>query len=195
MNSELVENGRIIVIVAPSGAGKTSLIQRLLGDYPLIKESISFTTRRPRSHETHGKEYFFLTEQSFLEKKEQGEFLEWAKVHSNYYGTSKNFVLEQLRAGAVVLFDLDVQGADALMQFFGDQAKIIFIEPPSLMELRRRLEKRGTDSLQTIEERLKNAKREMEKKDSYQYCVKNDDFERAYQQLKWIVEQIIQGSK
>jgi guanylate kinase len=183
--------GRLIVIVAPSGSGKSTMIQRLKEDFPALVESVSFTTRPIRPGEVHGKSYFFISREEFLEKRERGEFLEWAEVHSNYYGTSKHFVEEQLSSGTHLLFDLDVQGTDAFKQYFGDKAKAIFIAPPSIQELEHRLRGRGTESTGIINLRLENSKRELLRKDDYDFCVVNDNLEIAYKELKKIVSSLL----
>lgn len=170
------------------------MIKRLKKDFPELVESVSFTTRAMRPGEINGKSYFFISVEEFLEKRDRGEFLEWAEVHSNYYGTSKAFVEEQLNTGTHLLFDLDVQGTDAFKKYFRDRAHAIFIAPPSIQELETRLRGRGTESTGIINLRLENSKRELKRKNDYDYCVVNDDLEKAYGELKTIVLQIL-GSK
>lgn len=186
--------GKLIVIVAPSGSGKSTLIKRLKADYPQLIESVSFTTRAMRAGEVHGESYFFISKEEFLAKKDKGEFLEWAEVHTNYYGTSKAFVEEQLSLGRHLLFDLDVQGTDSFKNYFKDRAKAIFIAPPSVDELKNRLRGRGTDSTGVINIRLENSKTELKRKDDFDYCVVNDDLERAYSELKKIVQSILESA-
>lgn len=183
--------GKIIVIVAPSGTGKSTLIKLVKEDFPNLKESVSCTTRPPRSGELHGVHYFFLSEDEFLQKKVQGDFLEWAIVHGNYYGTSKSFVIQNLNQGHDLLFDIDVQGADSFKEHFQGQANIIFIEPPSIDELKKRLYARATDPEEVIKRRLKNAESELKKRYDYNYCVKNDDILRARQELQGIITDIL----
>lgn len=185
------KTGQLIVIVAPSGSGKSTMIQRLREDFPELVESVSFTTRPMRPGETHGQSYFFITKEEFLAKRENDEFLEWAEVHSNFYGTSKLFVEEQLEKGAHLLFDLDVQGTDAFKSYFKDRAKAIFIAPPSIEELESRLRGRGTETTGIINLRLENSKRELKRKNDYDYCVVNDNLETAYGELKGIVSQLL----
>lgn len=184
-------SGHMIVICAPSGTGKSTLLNRLKADIPDLVWSVSCTTRPIRSGEVHGKDYYFIKPQTFEQQIADNEFIEWAKVHSNYYGTSKRFVKEGLEKGWKMLFDLDVQGADAMKNIYGDQAQVIFIEPPSIEELEKRLLARGTDSKEVIAERIKNARKELERKEKYDHLILNDDVDRAYQKLKGIVERIL----
>lgn len=184
-------SGKMIVICAPSGTGKSTLLSRLKSDIPELVWSVSCTTRPIRSGEEHGKDYYFIKPESFEKQIADQEFIEWAKVHSNYYGTSKRFVNEGLEKNWKMLFDLDVQGADAMKKLYGDQAQVIFIEPPSVEELEKRLLTRGTDSTEVIRERVSNARKELENKHKYDHLVLNDDVDRAYQKLKSVVEGIL----
>ncbi len=181
----------MIVICAPSGTGKSTLLNRLKADIPDLVWSVSCTTRPMRQGEVHGKDYFFIKKDSFEEQIKADEFIEWAKVHSNYYGTSKRFVTEGLLNNWNMLFDLDVQGADEMKRIYGSEAQVIFIEPPSIEELEKRLIARGTDSLEVIQERIKNARKELQNKDKYDHLVLNDDVDKAYGKLKTIVERIL----
>jgi guanylate kinase len=184
--------GKIIVIVAPSGTGKSTLIKRLKEDFRELHWSVSFTTRPSRDGEIDGKHYFFISEAEFLKKKEQGDFIEWAQVHGNYYGTSKGFVQSKVNHGYSLLFDLDVQGADNMRSEFGAEARIVFIAPPSIDELKNRLNARGTDDQSTINLRLENAEKELTRKDDYDFCVVNDKLEVAYCELHSIVKKILE---
>ncbi len=181
----------MIVICAPSGTGKSTLINRLKSDHPELEWSVSCTTRPIRAGEKNGKDYHFISKEEFEEQIKKDQFIEWAKVHSNYYGTSKIFVSQGLQEGRRMLFDLDVQGADAMKKIYGHQAQVIFIEPPSVDELEKRLRLRGTDSEQVINERVENAKNELARKNDYDFLIMNDDVEKAYQQLRQAVERII----
>lgn len=183
--------GKIIVIVAPSGTGKSTLIKKVKAEFSEIVESVSYTTRGIREGEENGVAYNFIDEKTFIEMKDQDEFIEWAKVHSNYYGTSKSFVESELASGKNLLFDLDVQGADSFKAYFGDKAQIIFIAPPSIPELEKRLRGRGTDSTGVINLRLENAKREVLRKDDYDFCVKNEELEVAFKDLKDTITNIL----
>lgn len=184
-------SGKMIVICAPSGTGKSTLLNRLKTDIPDLVWSVSCTTRPMRAGETHGRDYFFIKAQNFEKQIADDEFIEWAKVHSNYYGTSKRFVNEGLANNWKMLFDLDVQGADAMKKIYGGEAQVIFIEPPSIEELEKRLRARGTDSQEVIEERIKNARKELENKNKYDHLILNDDVDTAFQKLKSVVQRIL----
>ncbi len=185
------KRGKIIVIVAPSGTGKSTLIKKLVQDVTDLTWSVSCTTRPKRMGEVEGQDYFFVTEKDFVTKKENNEFIEWARVHSNYYGTLKSFVDIGLDKGKFLLFDLDVQGCDQIKATYGDEAKVIFIEPPSREELERRLTGRGTDDPEVIAERLKNSLAELERKNDFDFNVVNDDIDRAYIDLKKVIMDIM----
>jgi len=178
--------GLLIVISAPSGTGKTTLAHMLLKEFPNMEFSVSYTTRKPRPGEVNGKDYFFVDRKTFEKMVEEGDFLEWAEVYGNLYGTSKTQVLKALHEGKDVLLDIDTQGALQVKKNF-PEAVLIFILPPSLKELERRLRSRGTDDEETIEKRLKIARKEIERAPLYDYIVINDFLEKAFKQLKSIV--------
>lgn len=182
--------GHVIVFVAPSGTGKSTILRKIKSEFLGLLESISYTTRPPRKQEKHGVHYFFVSEEEFIERRDNDEFLEWAEVHSHYYGTPKRWVEKKLASGKILLFDLDVQGADSLKEYFGDRAHVLFISPPSLSELEKRLRQRGTDDLAIIKLRLENAKKELKRKKEFDYLVYNDDFDCAYEELKCILKKI-----
>lgn len=184
-------SGKIIVICAPSGTGKSTLINRLKTDFPELKWSVSSTTRAMRVNEVHGKDYFFISVEEFEKHIKDGNFIEWFKVHNDYKGTSKLFVDEGLKKGWNMLFDVDVQGADALKKIYGDEAKVIFIEPPSMEELEKRLRERKTDSEEQIQVRITNARKELARKKDYDYLIMNDEVDKAYTRLKDTVERIL----
>lgn len=184
--------GKIIIIVAPSGAGKSTLIKRIRKEFPTLKESISYTTRPMRRGEEDGVNYFFTTKEDFKEKIAADDFLEWAEVHSNFYGTSKQFVEDNISKGISVLFDVDVQGTDAMKDFYNDKAKAIFIAPPSLEVLEQRLRDRATDKEEVILERISNAQREILRKNDYDFCVVNDDLDQAFEDLKAVFTKILE---
>lgn len=184
-------SGKMIVICAPSGTGKSTLLNRLKADIPDLVWSVSCTTRPMRAGEAHGRDYFFIKVHNFEKQIADQEFIEWAKVHSNYYGTSKRFVNEGLSNNWKMLFDLDVQGADAMKKIYGSQAQVVFIEPPSIEELEKRLRTRGTDTQDVIDERIKNARRELENKNKYDHLILNDNVDTAYQKLKEVVQRIL----
>lgn len=187
------KRGKIIVIVAPSGTGKSTLIKKLKRVIPQLEESVSYTTRTIRANEKDGVNYFYISKEKFIELRDNNEFLEYAIVHSNFYGTRRSFVEERLQAGAFLLFDLDVQGADFFKKEFGDEAKIIFLEPPSVDELESRLVNRGTEPAEVIKERVANAKEELKRKNDYDFLVLNNDLEVAYKKLEEIFLKIIKG--
>ena len=186
-----VKRGKIVVIVAPSGAGKSTLIKKLMEEVSCLQWSVSCTTRPKRTGEKDGIDYFYITTKDFKSRIEQNEFIEWAKVHSNYYGTSKDFVETGLNSGKNLIFDLDVQGCDSMKSIYGDEANIIFIEPPSVEALKERLMGRGTDNADVIAERLKNSVKELERRNDYDFNVINDDVNKAYSDLKLTVEKIL----
>jgi len=185
--------GKLIVIVAPSGTGKSTMIKRLKLDFPTIVESVSYTTRPQRPGEVHGLSYFFISREEFIIKRDNNDFLEWAEVHGNFYGTSKEFVENCLKEGKHVLFDLDVQGTDSMKLHFQDVANVIFISPPSVEELEKRLRHRGTENTAVINIRLMNARKELLRKEDYDFLIYNDDIENAYSRLKEITQKILHG--
>ena len=187
METAVKAKGRLFIISAPSGAGKTTLCTRLLKYYPDIIYSISYTTRSPRPGETDGKDYHFITREAFLEKQAQDYWAEWARVHDYYYGTSAEFISNSMANGRDVLMDIDVQGTMQIKDRF-PEAVTVFIMPPSLDVLKQRLAGRGTDSQAVIEKRLQNAEREMAHKDLYQHVIVNDDLEKAVRDLIAIVK-------
>lgn len=184
---------RLIVISAPSGAGKTTLCQRLLRDFPQLRLSVSCTTRAPRGQEKHGVEYFFLTPAQFRTKIDAGEFAEWAQVHGNYYGTLKSTIEANLQQGFGVVLDIDVQGAESLRQAFPSQAVTVFIAPPSLDELEARLRARGTDSPESVARRMANARHEMQESTKFARVITNDQLDRAYRELEAFIRESLQG--
>ena len=188
----MTKRGKIIVIVAPSGTGKSTLIDKLCQEVTSLKWSVSCTTRAPRPGEVHEEDYFFVTEDFFKNKIKDNAFIEWAKVHSNYYGTLKSFVDDGLKNGEHLLFDLDVQGCDQMKKIYGKEARIIFIVPPSVDALEERLRKRATDKEAVILERLKNAKEELKRANDFDYKVINGDFDEAYAHLKATIISIIE---
>jgi guanylate kinase len=176
------DTGRLFVISAPSGAGKTTLIKKVLTRVKPLAYSVSHTTRHPRKNEQDGFDYFFISPEEFERKISLDHWLEWAKVHDNYYGTSRAFVQTNLEQGRSLILDIDVQGAKQIMASNLDLVSI-FILPPSFEILSQRLEKRGTDSKEVIAKRLENARLEMAQKNLYQYRIVNDDLDSATQEL------------
>ncbi|QSQ24981.1 guanylate kinase [Pyxidicoccus parkwayensis] len=188
MNAPTVlQPGLLLVLSAPSGAGKTTLAHRLLKETPDSVFSISVTTRRPRGKEQDGVDYHFVDVATFQQKIERGEFVEWAEVHHHFYGSPQSAVDEARRKKSVAIFDIDVQGGQAIKRKHPD-AVLVFVLPPSMEELERRLRDRQTDSDETIRRRMLAARSEMERGiASYDYIVVNDDFERAYSELRSVV--------
>ena len=179
--------GTLFIISAPSGAGKTSLVAELLQRLENIQVSVSHTTRPSRPKETDGIDYHFITQQQFETMIEQQQFVEHAEVHSNYYGTSKEWVQNKLSKGVDVILEIDWQGAEQVRKKI-PSAKSIFILPPSKQALFERLKKRGQDSGQVIEQRIAAAKEEMSHYNEADYLIINDQFELACKQLQNIVE-------
>jgi guanylate kinase len=178
--------GRLFVVTAPSGAGKTSLIQALLQDVPGLRLSVSYTTRAPRPGERDGREYHFVDEPTFLGMRDRGEFLESAEVHGNRYGTSSGVIRETLERGEDLILEIDWQGARQVRESYPDCVGI-FILPPSIEELERRLRARGQDSDSVIQRRLANAQAELAHAGEFQYRIINNDFDTARAELAQIV--------
>lgn len=179
-------SGTLFVITAPSGAGKTSLIKALLEDEPGLRLSTSYTTRKPRPGEQDGREYHFVDEPTFLAMRERGEFLENAEVHGNRYGTSKNTIRNTLEQGQDLILEIDWQGARQVRELYPDCVGI-FILPPSMDELERRLRGRGHDAESVIQRRLANAQTEMAHAGEFEYAIINKDFNTARLELANIV--------
>jgi guanylate kinase len=178
--------GKLFVITAPSGAGKSSLIKALLEEDPALKLSISYTTRSPRPGEQNAREYHFVDDATFLAMRGRGEFLESAEVHGNRYGTSKKVILDALKRGEDLVLELDWQGAQQVRALYPD-AVGIFILPPSFDELERRMRTRAQDSDAVIRRRLENAREELRHQDEFKYAIINKDFDSARQQLAAII--------
>jgi len=181
-----VTQGNLFIISAPSGAGKTTLARGLNEALPNTAFSVSHTTRPQRRNEVHGVDYYFVSEREFRDMVDRGEFLEYARVFGNWYGTSKAAVRELMEQGKTVLLDIDWQGARKVRRKMPDCGSI-FILPPSKQELERRLRSRGQDSEEVIQARMEQARDEMQHADEYDFVVVNDDFDRALQELCEIV--------
>lgn len=178
--------GRLFMVTAPSGAGKSSLVSALLEHDTSIQLSISHTTRAPRPGEANGREYHFVSVPEFLERQARGEFLESALVHGNHYGTSRIWIEQQMAAGKDVLLEIDWQGARQVREKFAGTVGI-FILPPSIEALQERLIQRGTDSQATITRRLMGAGAEIAHAPEFEFIIINDDFDTALMQLRSIV--------
>lgn len=182
--------GQILLISGPSGSGKSTLINRLMKEEKDIYFSISCTTREIRQGEKDGVDYHFLSVDEFKKGIENGEFLEWALVHKNYYGTSLKPVLKAFSENKIVIFDIDVQGFDIARSKFKDEITSVFITTKSSAELKKRLEKRGTNTQEDIERRLNNAVGEMSHIKDYDFLLINDDLEQTYDKFKSIFKSL-----
>ncbi len=182
----MTNKGALYIISGPSGAGKTTARKYILKKYKDILFSVSYTTRKPRSNEINGKDYFFISEEEFLEGIENKRWAEWAKVHENYYGTCDEFITKSLSQGKNVLCEIDVVGAIKLLEKYKD-AITIFIMTSSIEELKKRLEKRGEESEEKIALRLKNALAEIDNKDIYRHIIINDDIDKTYAVISDII--------
>jgi guanylate kinase len=180
------KRGRLFVITAPSGAGKSSLIKALLKSDPALGLSISYTTRPPRPGEKNGREYHFVDDKAFLAMRERGDFLESAEVHGNRYGTSKNVIQQALAHGQDLLLEIDWQGARQVRRLYPDCVGI-FILPPSVEELERRMRARGQDSEEVIRRRVENAREELAHSGEFNYAIINKDFDTARGELAGII--------
>ncbi len=181
---ELSRRGMILILSSPSGAGKTTLTRMLMQDKALdLTLSVSVTTRPRRSSEVDGIHYRFVDRRAFERMRKGGDLLEWAEVHGNGYGTPRAPVDRVLAEGRDMLFDIDWQGAQQVRERLGDDVVSIFVLPPSMRELRARLERRAEDSSATIESRLEAARHEIERWRNYHYVIVNDDLDRAYKDL------------
>lgn len=180
------EKGKLFIISGPSGAGKSTVIESVLKRRPRLRYSISYTTRAPRRNEKNGVDYHFISENIFREKMDTGEFAEWAEVHGYMYGTSATHIEEAMAAGEDILLDIDVVGAKQLRSRFPG-AVSVFIAPPTMKELERRLTGRDTDSSGAVDQRLKNAKAEMAQAVSYDHVLVNKDLAQTVSRLEAII--------
>ena len=186
--------GKLIIVSAPSGTGKSTIISWLMKEHPELNLafSISCTSRTPRGTEQNGVEYFFLTPDEFRQRIDNGEFLEYEEVYEGrFYGTLKSQVERQLEAGQNVVFDVDVKGGVNIKQFYGDKALSLFIQPPSINELRRRLESRGTDAPEVIDQRIARAEFELTYADKFDKVVINDILEYAEADALAVIQEFL----
>lgn len=189
-----VESGKMIIVSAPSGSGKSTIVNWLMQEHPELNLyfSVSCTSRPPRGTEQNGVEYFFLSPQEFRKKIARGEFLEYEEVYEDrFYGTLKKQVETQRNNGENVVFDVDVKGGCSIKQYYGDEALSLFIQPPSIEELRNRLEKRGTDSAEDIEKRLSKAAYELTFAEKFDKVLVNDDLDKAKEEAFKIVSEFL----
>jgi len=183
------KNGNIIVIAAPSGTGKTTIIKAILKLIPEVVYSISATTREKRYNEVDGKDYFFIDEETFKQKIDNHQFVEWEKVYDYYYGTPKFFVEKIIWEGKSILLEVDVKGALAIKNVY-PEANLIYILPPSLEELEKRLRERKTESETDFQKRIERAKMELSLKDKFDYFIVNNNLNTAILEAKEVIEKI-----
>lgn len=186
--------GKMLIVSAPSGSGKSTIVQWLMKEHPELKLyfSISCTSRAPRGTEQNGVEYFFLTPEEFRDKIARNEFLEYEEVYENrFYGTLKQQVERQREAGQNVVFDVDVKGGVNIKKYYGDEALSLFIQPPSVEELRKRLTGRGTDTEEAIRQRLAKAEYELTFAPQFDHIIVNDDLETAKQETLKVVKDFL----
>lgn len=184
----------MFIVVGPSGVGKSSFLERIIQDVPVIKDAITCTTRSMREGEREGDPYFFLSREEFESRIKQGFFVEWAEVHGNLYGTPKSQIENAWKEGRVIIMDLDIQGAQSFRKEYPDEAVIIFIKPVSIDVLRQRILKREAEPPKNLDVRLKNAEKELSYADNFDYQVTNDDFEESYLQFKKIIDDCLKNS-
>jgi guanylate kinase len=174
-----VKRGKLIVVSAPSGAGKTTIVRTMMARYPSMLFSVSATTRPQRGAEVHGKDYFFLTKEEFERRIKAGELVEWEEIYGNYYGTLKSEVDRALHKGKIMMFDIDVKGGLSIKKHYPDDTVLIFIKPPSVEALHRRLLDRKTEDEATVARRMTRVPMELEKGNEFQYQVVNEDLKTA----------------
>jgi guanylate kinase len=189
-----MEKGKIIVISAPSGTGKTTIVRSIMREEPSLEFSVSATTRTKRNNEVDGKDYYFITEEEFRQKIEEGEFVEWEKVYDYYYGTFRRYIEETINQGKSIILELDVNGAIALKNIY-NEAKLIYIAPPDIEELIKRLKNRKTENEEDFQKRIKRAKMELSRKDEFDYLVVNKDLDIAIKETKNLISEIIKNKR
>jgi len=182
----VVRKGSLFVFSGPSGVGKGTVLENLLDNYKEVVYSISATTRPRREGEMDGEDYFFLSDEIFFEMVKENKFIEWAKVHDNYYGTPRDFVDKTLEDGKDIILEIDIQGAKMVRNNYPD-AVYIFLSPPSMEELENRLNKRGTENEKNKAIRLRNAQIELREKEKYNYQIINDNLNEAVDKLRSIL--------
>jgi guanylate kinase len=182
----------MIIITAPSGAGKSSLLERILRDFKVLKDTTTYTTRSMRTGESEGNPYHFVSKERFQELVRQGFFVEWAPVHAHLYGTPLHQIEAAGNENRVIIMDVDVKGARTFKQKYPDAASI-FILPPSIDELKRRIQSRDKKLPEDLETRLANAKIEIDEASHFDYQIVNDDFEKSYLEFKKIIEDLLEN--
>ncbi|MFO7815377.1 MAG: guanylate kinase [Halanaerobiales bacterium] len=182
-----MQRGILFVLSGPSGVGKGTVLDSLMKDYDDINYSTSVTTRTPREGEINGDDYFFVSEDKFEKMKKKNKFLETAKVHGNYYGTPRHYVEECLSKGEDIILEIDIQGAKQIKQGF-DDAVYIFLLPPNYEELKTRLEKRDSESPESLKRRLENASEEISEVENYDYSIVNDEVEETVEEVKRVIK-------
>lgn len=187
-----MKQGKLIILVAPSGAGKSTIAKQLFNDFSELRLSVSATTRPPREGEKDGVHYYFITKEEFTQKVEAGEFLEWEEFYNGTrYGTLKSDIENKLNSGYFILLDIEVNGALNVDKIFGEQCLSIFIKPPSLQTLEDRLRARGTESEETLRLRLERAEKELGYSGRFDHVVINDDLDTAYSEVKQLVSDFL----
>ncbi len=190
MNNLKTKQGKIFVVSAPSGAGKTTIVKNILSSFPELSVSISATTRKKREHEVNEVDYQFISEEEFLKKIEKNDFVEWEKFYDYYYGTPRGFIEDKINSGISVLLEVDVKGALNIKDIYPD-AILIYISPPSFEVLVERLKNRKTEDENDLKKRIERAKMELSLKDKFDYLVLNKDLNTAVFDVKAIIKKII----
>ena len=186
-----MKKGKVLILVSPSGGGKSTIAKRLFKDFENLKFSVSATTRAAREGEVDGTHYHYLTDQEFNRRIENDDFLEWEMYSSNRYGTLRSEVDKKLNSGYFILLDIEVKGALNVKKIYGDDSLGIFIQPPSFEVLKQRLIDRGTESDDSLELRLKRAKEELTYADHFDRIIINDDLETAFKEVKTVVSEFL----
>ena len=182
---------KLIVISAPSGCGKTTIVREIFKRHPGLKFSVSATTRKQRNGEVNGRDYFFLSKEEFEKRIQHEDLVEWEKIYDNYYGTLKSEVDSALQAGTTMMFDIDVKGALNVKKKYPNDAVLIFIEPPSFEILRQRLVNRKTETEEVVRKRLERVPMELEKGKEFDFRVVNDKLEKAIDEVDTIIKKTI----